>query len=88
MSIRSKIFPKDSKKTPPQVRVTETVSATVSVTHYHPVTPKAELAKWEQVLETLSDTPNPSEQEALAREVIRKHLKDLRKRAGKQRRAS
>ncbi len=80
MTIRSKIFPKHSKKQPPQVRVTETVSATVSVTHYHPVTPEAELAKWQEVLETLGETPNPSSQEALAREVIRKHLRDLRKR--------
>ena len=81
MTIRSKIFPKHSKKQPPQVRVTETVSATVSVTHYHPVTPEAELAKWQEVLETLGETHNPSSQEALAREVIRKHLRDLRKRA-------
>lgn len=81
MTIRSKIFTKHSKQNPPQVRVTETVSATVSVTHYHPVTPEAELAKWEEVLETLGETPNPSSQEALAREVIRKHLRDLRKRA-------
>jgi hypothetical protein len=82
MTIRSKIFPKHSKKQPPQVRVTETVSATVSITHYD-LTPEAELAKWEQALETLGDTPNPSPQEALAREVIRKHLRDLRKRVRK-----
>lgn len=80
MTIRSKIFPKHSKKNPPQVRVSETVSATVSITHYGNPTPEQELEKWELVLKTLSKTPNPSPQEALARETVGKKIRELRKR--------
>lgn len=79
MTIRSKIFPKHSKKQPPQVRVSETVSTTVSITHYSDHTPEKELEKWELVLKTLAKTPDPSPQEALAREVVGKRLKELRK---------
>lgn len=68
---------------PKRSTVTETVSATVSVIHYSPATPEQELAKWEQVLETLGDQEPASPQEALAREVVRKRLKDLRKQTGK-----
>jgi len=80
MTIRSKIFPKHSKKQPPQVRVTETVSATVSITHYDLSPESEELEKWELVLKTLSKTPNPSPQEALARETVGKKIRELRKR--------
>jgi hypothetical protein len=80
MTIRSKIFPKHSKKKPSQVLVSETVSATVSITHYGNPTPEQELEKWELVLKTLTKTPNPSPQEALAREVVGKQLRELRKR--------
>lgn len=79
MTIRSKIFAKYSKKKPPRVLVSETVSTTVSITHYESPTPEQELEKWKEVLETLSSTPNPSPQEELAREVVGKRIKELRK---------
>jgi len=55
--------------------VTETVTVTIQTNAY---TPEAELAKWQEALKTLGKRKEVSPQEALAREVIRKRIKELK----------
>jgi hypothetical protein len=59
------------------VRTSVTESVTVSI-HTHTHTPEAELAKWQEVLKTLGKRGEVSPQEQLAREVIRKRIKELK----------
>ena len=59
------------------VRTSVTESVTVSI-HTHTNTPEAELAKWQEVLKTLGKRGEVSPQEQLAREVIRKRIKELK----------
>ena len=75
MSNPFKIFTLNSKK--PTVRTSVTESVTVTV-HDHTATPEAEIAKWQEVLEVLGKRKQISPQERLAREVIRKRIKELK----------
>ena len=75
MSNPLKIFRLNSKK--PSVRTSVTESVTVTV-HSHTATPEAELAKWQEVLKVLGKQKQISPQERLAREVIRKRIKELK----------
>ena len=58
--------------------VTETVTVTIQTNAY---TPEAELAKWQEVLSVLGKQKEVSPQEALAKEVVRKRIKELKGRA-------
>jgi DNA/RNA-binding domain of Phe-tRNA-synthetase-like protein len=55
--------------------VTETVTVTIQTNAY---APEAELAKWQEALKALGKRKEVSPQEALAREVIRKRIKELK----------
>jgi hypothetical protein len=75
MSNPLKIFRLNSKKQGVRTSVTESVTVTV---HHHTATPEVELAKWEEVLDLLGKKKQISQQERLAREVIRKRIKELK----------
>lgn len=75
MSNPLKIFRLNSKKPSVRTTVTESVSVTV---HSHNSTPEAEIAKWQEVLAVLGKGKEVSPQERLAREVIRKRIKELK----------
>ena len=68
-----KIFAKNSKR----VRTSVTESVTVTV-HSQLATPEAEIAKWQEVLKVLGKSKKVSPQERLARELIRKRIKELK----------
>ncbi len=59
---------------PPLTEITESVKITIRSTD----TPEAELIKWQEVLTVLGKQKEVSPQEALAREVVRKRIKELK----------
>lgn len=62
-------------------RPTTSISESVTVTLKSSEAPEAELAKWQEVLAILGKQKEISPQEALAKEVVRKRIKELKGRA-------
>ena len=60
---------------------TTSISESVTITLRSSDTPEAELAKWQEVLSVLGKQKEVSPQEALAKEVVRKRIKELKGRA-------
>lgn len=57
---------------------TTSISESVTVTLKSSEAPEAELAKWQEVLNILGKQKEVSPQEALAKEVVRKRIKELK----------
>lgn len=70
-----KIFSKDKAQ---KVTTTETLSVSVTIRHTE-ATPEGELAKWVSVLKELGKSTPRSEQEALAREVVKGRIRELKR---------
>lgn len=63
------------------VQMKETLETAMSVTvrtSHTDLSPSAQIAKWQEVLKTLGKRGEVSPQEQLAREVIRKRIKELK----------
>jgi DNA/RNA-binding domain of Phe-tRNA-synthetase-like protein len=78
-----KIFSKDKPQPsdsaqPSRVRTTITEGVIVTLSSSE-ATPEAELAKWQEVLAELEKDSEPSPQEALAREIVKGRIKDLKR---------